>query len=83
MSELQERITEIRHGHCLMGFTTRIVCRCGDQFDSYDAHDQHVAALIAQAAEEHYRGRIEPPDQNGVWWNGAWYAMRRAEQEGR
>lgn len=60
---LTERITEVlaRHEATFGGEG----CDCGWYWDSREGrnHFEHVAHLIAQVAEEHYRPRIETPKQ--------------------
>lgn len=69
MSDLTARITEIQLKHRRM-FSDR--CACGDEVGE-DRHAAHVSALIAQAAEEHYRPRIELPVQLDELPDGAIY----------
>ena len=58
---LTERITEILREH----FPEYISgsCLCGAEFDKYIEYNDHVAPLIAAAAEQHYRRRIETVEQ--------------------
>lgn len=73
MTDLTARITEILREHELddveqtkVGW--RLHCVCDRSFDTEDQeradeHSAHVAALIAAAAEEHYRPRVETVEQ--------------------
>lgn len=61
------RITEIQRDHRAVGLEPSpegdvVACRCGYYYTAED-HVEHIAKMIAQAAEEHYRPRIETPEQ--------------------
>ena len=58
--DLTVRITEILRKHQWRKYEDR--CRCDDP-GTYDEHPDHVAALIAQAAEQYYRPGIETVEQ--------------------
>lgn len=57
---LVEHITEVLRKHQWRKYDDR--CRCDDP-GTYDEHPEHVSNLIAQAAEEHYRPRVETVEQ--------------------
>lgn len=64
MSDLTARITEIQRDHWQLGSDDEWVCAlCGSDFHTQRTHREHLSELIAQAAEDHYRPRIEKPEQ--------------------
>lgn len=64
MPDLTARITEIQREHWQLGSDDEWVCvLCGSDFHTYRTHREHLSELIAQAAEEHFRLRIETVEQ--------------------
>lgn len=72
---LTRRITEILTEH--MGWLANngfgSYCRCDQDFESLREHRIHVAALIAAAAQEHYRPVIETVEQLDALPDGSVY----------
>lgn len=60
-ADLTARITEILREHFCeyIGGT----CLCGEPFVRLRDHSDHVAALIAEVAEQHYRPKVETVEQ--------------------
>lgn len=61
MPDFTARITEILREHFCeyIGGT----CLCGKPVKNLLEHSEHVSAIVARAAEENYRPRIESPEQ--------------------
>lgn len=70
MSDIADRFAGILYDHQIMmawEIGLALGCECGHHVnqDGYDGeqHNAHVSALLAEAAEQHYRPRIATPDQ--------------------